>query len=199
MGGNFKLPHPRAYYNNFVARHGSLLSQALTSATKPSQTRGTRPHGPHHLGLDFGARVHYLVHVDQPNRGPRSQTFIKLSFDGFWTWISSTFSDVQQLSPKFQLPPACLLSSLKSVLYGRGVQNFGGNLILCLVKPYGKAIRSYGREMRVFSFLFMAVSQAPNPTLSRVVRFAEKEKRQNHQQGSIRVGVDRVASNPRAV
>ena len=192
------MPHPRACYNNFVARHGSLLSQALTFATKPSQTRGTKPHGPRHLGLDFGARVHYLVHVDQPNRGPQSQTFIKLSFDGFWTWISSTFSDVQQLSPRFQLPPSCLLSSLKSVLYGRGVQNFGGNLILCLGKPYGKRFDRTG-EKCVRSLSCSWLSQAPNPTRSHVVRFAEKERGQNHQQGSIRVGVDRVASNPRAV
>ena len=115
---------------------------------EPSQTRGTRPHGPHHLGLDFCARVqlHYLVHVDQPNCGPRSQTFIKLSFDRFWTRIGSTFSDVQQLLPRFQLPPSCLLSSLKSVLYGWGVQNFGGNLILCLVKPYGKRFDRTGEK-----------------------------------------------------
>ena len=80
-----------------------------------------------------------------------------------------------------------------------GGAKFRWELDTLLGQAIWEAIRSYGREMRVFPFLFMAVSQAPNPTRSRVVRFAEKERRQNHQQGSIRVGVDRVASNPRAV
>ena len=83
MGGNFKLPHPRACHD-FVARHGSLLSQALTCASKLSQIGGTlaRRHGPHHLKLNFGARVrsHCLIHVNQANRGPpRKSNFQQIS------------------------------------------------------------------------------------------------------------------------